>query len=497
MGAVNVRIQALAWLNRSDIGQRTENVLKRQLTLIRKIYHPNPRFRREEETHHYELTRTELGVPREFYLGYRLSNHLVRMGTSGDTTFPAPLKFRGTLRDYQEPAVNAILSKIMTFGSGPPRRMGGILVAGTGLGKTIMTLAVIAALQVPTLVVLNRQFMIDQWQEETETFLPDAVTGVIQGKKCQIEGRHIVFGMIQSLSRREYAREVYEWPGLVAFDETHHIGAKEWTKVVKRFPSRYRLGLSATPERKDGLTDVFFWHIGGLLYSVPQPLLKPVLKRVWTKYQPNDPDLPESVIIKNMMRNQRRNNMIIDQLIRALDADRHILLLTTRRWHAEHLHEMYLNRRLLLKAVQAVVDGELRGAFEEPDALLERVRTGDRDAIEELNKAAIAAGIAPESSVVLISTPKKSKRKADMLLAKTARVLFATEQYVKEAFNVPRLDTALLALPMGDIRQSVGRILRKKEGKKRPIVVDFRDDFVDDFREKGERREQICKQLAA
>ena len=107
-----------------------------------------------------------------------------------------------------------------------------------------------------------------QWYDRIGEFIPDAKIGKIQQDTIDIEGKDIVLAMVQSLSMKEYPEDTFESFGLVIFDECHHLGAEVFSKCMAKVQSKYMLGLSATPNRKDGLRKVFEWYIGDIAYML-------------------------------------------------------------------------------------------------------------------------------------------------------------------------------------------------------------------------------------
>jgi hypothetical protein len=104
--------------------------------------------------------------------------------------------------------------------------------------NTVLACALITELKVPTLVVVHREPLVDQWMERIHQFIPQARVGIAQQDQCDFRDKHIVIGMVHSLAGREYSRDFYEWPGLLLVDETHRIGAGTWSSVPPKFPAR-------------------------------------------------------------------------------------------------------------------------------------------------------------------------------------------------------------------------------------------------------------------
>ena len=170
------------------------------------------------------------------------------------------IKFNGELRDFQKPIVNAYLKHAKKKGSG-------LLEIHTGAGKTVMGLWCLAALKKKTLIIVHKEFLLRQWIERIQQFLPTARVGRIQGEILDIQDKDIVIGMLQSLSMKDYPNSIFSSFGFTLIDECHHIGAEVFSRALFKIVSPYMLGLSATMDRKDNLSKVFKMFIGPIVYS--------------------------------------------------------------------------------------------------------------------------------------------------------------------------------------------------------------------------------------
>lgn len=377
--------------------------------------------------HLYRERRTEIGIPREFFFGNRNLNHTVIDKMSRGR--PIDLKFSGILTPDQERAVAAATSGGVS----------GIIQAAPGWGKTVVGLACWVRIATTAIVVVQKEYLVHQWIERVRTFVPDARIGIIQQNSCQFGDEYdIAIATIQSLEsrRKEYPEELWSWPGLVIPDEVHRVAAHTWSDVVPLFTAARRLGLSATPKRKDGADNVFFWHIGPVLYKSKVRRVVPKLRRVFTKYEfrvtpkfnPNE--YSKEIQLRLVCGNPERNRLIVAELLEATKAGRKVMVLSERRKHLETLREMFGQ----VKSQNCTCD----------------FYVGNRT-MDELK------------------------------LAEKADVLFCTYQMTKEALDIPRLDTVFLTTPVADVEQAVGRIMREHPDKKQPVVVDFIDNRIKRF----------------
>lgn len=314
--------------------------------------------------------------------------------------------------------------------------------------NTVCGCALMAALDVPTIVLVHKEFLLNQWMERIQTFLPDALIGRAQQDECSYEGKAIVLGMIHSVGSGRYPQEFYDYFGMLIADEAHHLGAQTFSQAPPRFRARYRVALTATPRRKDGAENAFLYHIGPVLFTSKEQRLKFKVKRVWTKFhlvktERFNPSLaPRTLVITFLCASEFRNRVIVDQLIAALQAGRKVIVLSERLKHLEKLNH-FLHDMWPANSPRPKVGFYVGGKKE-----------------EELDEA------------------------------RTANVVFATVQFASEGLDIPELDTLFLTTPISDVEQAVGRILRPHEKKKEPVVVDFRDDAVMILKKQGEKRDK-------
>lgn len=320
---------------------------------------------------------------------------------------------------------------------------GAIGQASPGYGKTVCASAVIAELGRTTAVLVHKSFLMNQWIERLQESLdikPEEI-GVVQQGICDFRGKKIVLIMAQSLlSSREYPEDLYSYFGTVVVDEVHRFGAVEFRRAITMFPAKYRIGVTATPKRKDGLENVFFMHIGEIAHVGTKSTLTAKVKYV-------NADMIVTDYMKRNMLNYRgqydmnkvtqyivdsetRNLQIIRLLTEAVKAGRKVMLLSSRRDHLNTLavgFEAYTAERKMRIPYGFYVGG-----------------MGEQD----------------------------------LRISSTRSVILATFQMAQEGLDIPDLDTLFLATPKGDIVQAVGRILRKCSSKRPPIVLDILDNGV-------------------
>jgi superfamily II DNA or RNA helicase len=447
---MKVIVDSWAWLDKASLSELQLARLRTTLTVVpRKA----PEYPGEDPGPLYLYTETPdlFGVAREYFLANKKPNHEYVLNVSGGdkSTWPGDLTFSGKLREEQARAIAEISGRFKHGGL-----LGGMLKAAPGWGKTVASSALIAEMQVPTLVVVHKEFLMAQWRERLEAFLPGVKLGLVQQDECTYLGCHVVMAMVHTLANKTFPEKFIRWPGLVITDECHRTGAKTWSVVPAKFPARWRLGITATPRRKDGAEKVFQYHLGEILFSATEQRLKPKIRRVHTTFQvmktPNfNPALMnKSILLKFLCANQLRNRVVAMQVVMALQAGRKVLVLSERLNHLEALH----------KEIE--------------------VQWGT------------AAGPCPGIDYYV-----GGRKELELARASKARVILATSQYAQEGLDIPALDTLVLSTPLSDVEQAVGRILRPFEGKKDPIVVDIRDDKVGMFRSLGTKRDVIYQRM--
>jgi hypothetical protein len=166
--------------------------------------------------------------------------------------------FAGTLRDYQEDVVRAYRAS----------ESGGLITLGCGQGKTVIGLNIVSVMKKKALIIVHKEFLLNQWIERIQQYLPSARVGRIQGPVVDIENKDIVIGMLQSLSMKDYPDSTFSSFGMLLIDEVHHIGSEVFSCSLFKIVTKYTLGLSATMDRKDGTTFVFKMFLGDIIYRM-------------------------------------------------------------------------------------------------------------------------------------------------------------------------------------------------------------------------------------
>lgn len=419
-------------------------------------------FRIPEYIRCYEWDRRNgvLSLPRG-YLG-RFLNHAHKLGYAVHETYNCiehpsePIPSQIELRDYQEPAVEAL-----------ERCYQGILIAPPGAGKTEMALETLARIGQPTLWITHKQDLLVQVRDRAVSRLGLSPKDIgIIGRGKETIGKFLTIGLVQTLRNRDLSQWSDRW-GVVVVDECHHVPAYTFRQVVHQLPAKRRYGLTGTPNRADGLHPMMELYIGPIVHRIEPEVVREaggtitprhktistgVRSEVWDRYEqevrewemlceqlalegmgdqaPPKPRLPWNELIEDLLTNVERNARIVHVLAQWAPGHSN-LVLTGRVSHAMELRERLAEVNPALKSEIIHHGMGLTRRHEAVDAM----RRGELD------------------------------------------ILFAVD-IPKEGLDIPRLDRIYFTAGGKDpimIKQSVGRIQRPHPEKDDALVVDFVD----------------------
>ena len=377
--------------------------------------------------HYYGLK--NFGAPKE----YKISE--------GDNI---DLDFAGTLREGQIPVVETYINHIEKVGVG-----GGLLELPCAFGKTCLALNIIYRLKKKTFIIVHKEFLMNQWIERIQQFLPKARIGKIQGPVIDIDDKDIVIGMLQSLSMKEYPVSVFDSFGLTIIDEVHHISSEVFSNTLFKLVTKYMLGLSATMNRKDGTTHVFKMFLGDVIFKGKRDEERKVTVRA-IEYQVDDDEFNE---VKLDYRGNVAYSTMISKLCEYNRRSEFILKVLTDMFQENPSQQIMVlaHNKNILKYIH--------------------------DAIKHRNIATVGYYIGGMKEQALKETESKM-------------VVIATYAMAAEALDIKTLTTLIMATPKTDIEQSVGRILREKHSS--PIVVDIVDSH-NTFKNQWRKRKTFYK----
>jgi superfamily II DNA or RNA helicase len=362
------------------------------------------------------------------------------------TLQPLDFAFTGVLKGYQQQAVSDILQRDF-----------GVLQAGTGTGKTVVALDTIAKRRQPALVIVHSKELLNQWIERIEHFLdiPRSEIGVVGGGKAKI-GEKITVGIVNSIY--PIADEIREHIGYLIVDECHRTPSRTFTEAVSAFDSKYMLGLSATPYRRDGLTKLIGWYLGreteinsGDLTEADIILDVEVVTRETAFSTAVDPSEEYVQMLSELTQDEERNSIIVNDVLTESSINNGIcLVLSDRKEHCSTLADLMKRHGVDAEVLTGDVSNNER------KQIVERLNTGD------------------------------------------VRVLVATGQLIGEGFDCRGLSTLFLTVPIkfeGRLIQYLGRILRPAPGKDKARVYDYVDASVGILKMAAKARQRIYSRL--
>ena len=330
----------------------------------------------------------------------------------------------------------------------------GVIVMPCGSGKTQTALELVARVSGRCLWLTHTQDLLNQSLNRAKSVLGvDTRTyGTITGGKVNI-GSGITFATVQTMARLDLSQYRDAWD-IVIVDECHKaVGSPtrvmQFYKVLSNISCRYKIGLTATPKRADGLQKSMFALIGDIIYEVTREEVKnttcPVkVEWVETGYKPDmdiilagDGTINYAALVDDLTHEGKRYCKVLDAIDTAIaQNDGYVLVLANR---VEYLQR--LTAELSARGVNAVCLSVLGNS--------KAAKAERKEALRKLNDGEI-------------------------------KCVLATYQLAKEGLDVPNLRYVVFATPEKDettVTQAVGRVGRKADGKEYGTIIDFVDDF--------------------
>jgi superfamily II DNA or RNA helicase len=325
----------------------------------------------------------------------------------------------------------------------------GLIQAPTGFGKTVTACHLIAELKRATAIVVTTNQLAIQWRDEIKKHLDiDAaiVSGKAEGDKMTAP---VVIVLVHQLCmKRDHSASFYDRFGFVVWDEVHRMGAREFSQSLKKFKAEARLGLSATPRRKDGCEKMFLTYFGNPFTIASQQTMP---CDVWEiQFQ-----VPASMsryhfasggntarLLNQLARCERRNEMIAHHTKKLYNAGRTILILSDR------IEQLGILKHIMIS--QGINENEIG-----------MIAGFEFDPI---------SGTRMKITQAMIDVTKAS-----------ARIILATYGMAKEGLDIPRLDAGIDASPRADGEQAIGRIRRFIENKLKPVWFTIHDTNITIF----------------
>ena len=354
--------------------------------------------------------------------------------------------FIGELTDHQSEALEKL-----------SENTDGVLSATTGFGKTVIGAKLIAEKKCSTLILVHTKELAVQWKERLEQFLEideviekrrknSSIIGQLGGGKNTIN-RIIDIAIMQSMFETDKSiKQMIHQYGLVLVDECHHISATNFSRILSATNAKYVYGLTATPIRKDGHHPIIFMHLGPIRYKVDakqeakkrdfEHFIVPRFTSTRMPLYKNHEEWHITEVYQHICESNYRNELIVSDVVHAIDSGRNPLVLTERTSHIERLVNLMSNKDFEV----IVLSGNLK--------------TSER---------------------------KESLRKIRALEDTDRFVIIATGKLIGEGFDEARLDTLFMAMPIawkGTIAQYAGRLHRNFDGKEEVLIYDYVDVHI-------------------
>ena len=360
--------------------------------------------------------------------------------------------------------------------------------ARTGWGKTAGALYVASQLGVSTLVIVDQENLKEQWISAIQQHcgLRRDQVGVIQGKTCDFKGKAVTIAMVQTLSQKDFPQEVYDYFGFLIVDEVHIIGAPTFSTVLLKFSATHRLGVSATIRRRDGLQKVLDYNLGRVRVYIAdehEPSAVYVVEHdtVYSEYANRAPKIGR--FINEVTEDGARNLLVAESAAYLYDTGRDILVLSDRIEQLQHLHSLYYYLGIPEGDIGVYAGSDYVYSYEKdpsplrrpPDLIRYDGTEGFHDRVEKTpeNPTGIVVWgpgyyYTPISLQLIAKRAKKGKLEH---IKDNARIINATYGKFSKGVDVPRLSGGVDASPRSRSEQEQGRILRKLDGKLKPIWI--------------------------
>ena len=400
--------------------------------------------------------------------------------------------------------------------------------------NTSSSLYILSKLEKKTIVIVHKEFLMNQWIERIQQFLPGARIGKIQGQIIDIDNKDIVLCMLQSLVLKEYPSSLFDSFGLTIIDEVHHISSETFSNALFKVVTKYMLGLSATMNRKDGTTKVFKMFLGPVVHKAEKKADNTVQIRAVT-YKTNDDDFNETILdfkgqpqissmISKLCSYNRRTEFIVKLLTDFIEVDNidkdiiekykqdmdnanpsceickknnHYLLKNTCCSVVKYC--MPCLQKIEENAEQNITyfigpDGNQKSSKERPKCpTCKKVLKYEQNYIENpyikplnqlhtivlshnlnvlhyIYKKFVCKNLASVGYYVGGMSEKELKN------SETKQIILASYSMANEGLDIPTLNAEFLLTPKTDIVQTIGRVLRAKHAFSDPIIYDIVDN---------------------
>ena len=336
------------------------------------------------------------------------------------------VEYNAILRETQKNAVDTLL-----------KYDNGLLIAPTGSGKTIMGIEVISRLKKPTLILVEKVKLLDQWKERINQFLKIYCNGEVIEPGIYYGAKKKLTGIIDVASIKSIKDEdnIYDKYEIIIGDEIHHIASKTYEEIIRKFQAKHIYGFTATPKRSDNLEKIIYKIISPIRATLEESnrTFEKVLKPRFTKFKNKDSyDLMNYAdLLNELYKDSNRNQQIVEDIVEEYKKNKCILVLTERIEHINILKDLLSHDCDNIYTISGSDGAKARRQFN-----------------ESINSL--------ENKYIIISTGS----------------------FLGEGFDLGSLNTLFITMPFkfsGKLQQHTGRIHREYEGKNQVVVYDYVD----------------------
>jgi superfamily II DNA or RNA helicase len=506
-------------LYKSELSIKTQLSIKEMLTV--KPFTPGSPVQSQTTFPAYRESEKKLYIPR--YVGEELFGpaKTVKIPEGDDIC----LEFKGKLRDYQIPIVQTYLNHVKDGG-------GGLLELYCGAGKTDTTVSMIGDINKKTIIIVHKEFLMNQWIERILKYYPTARIGKIQGQTIDIDDKDIVIAMLQSLSMKDYPSSTFDSFGFTIIDEVHHISSEVFSCALFKLVTKYMLGLSATMNRKDGTSKVFKMFLGPVVYKLERKAEFNVQVRAIT-FKTKDVEFNETVLdwkgspqistmISKLCSHSARTEFIIKVLTDFIEVDNvdksvvetyrtEMLTNNPKCAICENSHNYLIKNtccnvvKYCLPCIQEIENPITNADTDDTDVTVvpvsrKMIKCPNCDKrlkyeqnyienpyvkpVEQLHTLILSHNLNVLhyiynkivcKNIASVGYYVGGMKDAELKKSATKQVVLASFSMASEALDIPTLNAEFLISPKTDIVQCVGRILRAKHALSNPIIYDIKD----------------------
>jgi hypothetical protein len=382
--------------------------------------------------------------------------------------------------------------------------------ATTGTGKTVAAIYLGWKLRTPTIIVVDSNKIANGWLKNFRQFFGDAWTernvGRAQQDVCDYEGKWFVIALAQSLARRNYGTDFYRYFGLHVTDEVQVFGGPNFAPVLYNFPARVRAAFTAE-NRGGAFGKRIKAHVGDTRVESLQSVLEPMAWVISNRLQQPFYCYSDGALLTNLSKIPERNDKLAKLIYRrGYQRGRQVLVLSNRTDQLKELYDRCVALGVPAKDMGLHVGGyttnnfvvyynyldsnkrtrvAVVGSRSEAQAVIREMKKGryhtfDLPAafLKKLEKGVeVEYSFDPE-----VYNPTQTELDD---ITHSCQIVFATYEIFSKGVDVPRLDMGVEALPSGNVKQPLGRVLRLFPGKPNPewySIHDTIDENTEDQR---------------